>query len=212
MIQKEKEKHHKELIIELEEVELRKEDMLENESKYIVDYLYGISDIDKKINDYLLEFSIEDEWVVFYRCILRQKFLNKEYDKFRHIGKNIFLMRNDEDFEKWKKIVLVEKKVDEDIDEKIDTIIEEILKSISQEKITETYEVENEFKNLLKNYLIHSYDKKSEKYEIAIYNLDKFLKEEYRNKNIFFNKTNFFTNILKIDRAKISSIQKKYGC
>lgn len=211
MIQKEKEKHHKELIVELEEVELREEDIKKDESKYIVDYLYGISDIDKKVNDYLLEINLEDEWIVFYRCILRQKFLNKEYDKFRYIGKNIFLMRNDEDFEKWKKIVLVEKKVDEDIDEKIDEIIERILEGISKEKIAEAEEIETEFKRLLKNYLIYSYDKKSEKYELAIYNLDKFLKEEYKNKNIFFNKTNFFTNILKIDKAKISTIQKKYS-
>lgn len=211
MIQKEKEKHHKELIVELEEVELREEDSKDDESKYLVDYLYGISDIDKKVNDYLLEINLEDEWIVFYRCILRKKFLNKEYDKFRYIGKNIFLMRNDEDFEKWKKIVLVEKKVDEDIDEKIDEIIEKILKSISREKISEEEEIEIEFKRLLKNYLIYSCDKKSEKYELAIYNLDKFLKEEYKNKKIFFNKTNFFTNILKIDKAKISSIQKKYS-
>lgn len=211
MIQKEKEKHHKELIVELEEVELKEEIIKENESKYIVDYLYGISDIDKKINDYLLEVSLEDEWIVFYRCILRQKFLNKEYDKFKYIGRNIFLMRNEEDFEKWKKIVLAEKKVDENIDEKIDEIIEKILESISREKITETEEVEIEFKRLLKNYLIFIHDKKSEKYELAIYNLDKFLKEEYKNKKIFFNKTNFFTNILKIDKAKISTIQKKYS-
>ena len=134
MLKIEKEKHHKELIIELEEVELRNEDIKEGESKYIIDYLYGISDIDKKINDFLLEFGLDNEWVVFYRCILRQKFLNKRYDKFRYIGKNIFLMRNNEDFEKWEKIVLAEKKIDEDLDEKIDKIIEEILESITEEK------------------------------------------------------------------------------
>lgn len=211
MIQKEKERHHKELIVELEEVELRKEDIGENESKYIIDYLYGISDINQKINDYLFEFGLENEWVVFYRCILRQKFLNKEYDKFRYIGKNIFLMRNDEDFEKWKKIVLAENKVDENIDEKIEEIIEKILERILGEKIAESEEIEIEFKKLLKNYLIHSHNKKSENYEFAIFNLDKFLKEKYRNKSIFFNKTYFFTNILKIDKAKISNIQKKYS-
>lgn len=211
MIQKEKERHHKELIVELEEVELRKEDIGENESKYIIDYLYGISDINQKINDYLFEFGLENEWVVFYRCILRQKFLNKEYDKFRYIGKNIFLMRNDEDFEKWKKIVLAENKVDENIDEKIEEIIEKILERILGEKIAESEEIEIEFKKLLKNYLIHSHNKKSENYEFAIFNLDKFLKEKYRNKSIFFNKTSFFTNILKIDKAKISNIQKKYS-
>ena len=117
MLKIEKEKHHKELIIELEEVELRNEDIKEGESKYIIDYLYGISDIDKKINDFLLEFGLDNEWVVFYRCILRQKFLNKRYDKFRYIGKNIFLIRNNEDFEKWEKIVLAEKKIDEEVKE-----------------------------------------------------------------------------------------------
>lgn len=211
MLKIEKEKHHKELIIELEELELRNEDIKEGESKYIIDYLYGISDIDKKINDFLLEFGLDNEWVVFYRCILRQKFLNKRYDKFRHIGENIFLMRNDEDFEKWKKIVLAEKKIDEGLDEKIDEIIEKILESISREKITEIEEIETEFKRLLKNYLIFIQDKKSEKYELAIYNLDKFLKEERKNKKIFFDKTNFFTNILKINKSKINEIQKKYS-
>lgn len=211
MLKIEKEKHHKELIIELEEVELRNEDIKEGESKYIIDYLYGISDIDKKINDFLLEFGLDNEWVVFYRCILRQKFLNKRYDKFRYIGKNIFLMRNNEDFEKWEKIVLAEKKIDEDLDEKIDKIIKEILESITEEKIAKTEEVEIEFKKLLKNCLMHNQDKKSEEHELAIFTLDKFLKEEYRKKQIYFNKTNFFTDILKINKSRISEIQNKYS-
>lgn len=211
MIRREKERHHKELIIELEDIELREEDIGKNESKYIVDYLYGISDIDKKINDYLLEFGLEDEWIVFYRCILRKKYLTKEYDKYRYVDKNIFLMRNEKDFEKWKEIVLAEKKLDTDIDKKVELTIEKILEDISEEKIARTDEIEDEFKKLLKIYFIHSHNKKSEKYELSIYNLDVFLKREYKFKNIFFNKTNFFANILKIDKVRISNIQKKYS-
>ena len=104
MIKKEREKHHKELIIELEDIELNEKNLLEGESKYLVDYLYGISDIDKDVNNYLLELNLEDEWVVFYRCILRAKYLKGNYDKYKYIDRNIFLIRNGQDFQNWKKI------------------------------------------------------------------------------------------------------------
>ena len=58
---------------------------------------------------------------------------------------------------------------------------------------------------------MHNQDKKSEEHELAIFTLDKFLKEEYRKKQIYFNKTNFFTDILKINKSRISEIQNKYS-
>lgn len=211
MIKKEREKHHKELIIELEDIELNEKNLLEGESKYLVDYLYGISDIDKDVNNYLLELSLEDEWVVFYRCILRAKYLKGNYDKYKYIDRNIFLIRNVQDFENWKKIVLSEKKVDRDIDEESNEIIEKILETFKIEKISKTLDFENQFKDLLNVYILYSNDKKSQKYEKAVYELDKFLKKEYKNKNIFFNKTRLFDEILKINRDTINNIRKKYS-
>lgn len=211
MIKKEREKHHKELIIELEDIELNEKNLLEGESKYLVDYLYGISDIDKDVNNYLLELNLEDEWVVFYRCILRAKYLKGNYDKYKYIDRNIFLIRNGQDFENWKKIVLSEKKVDRDIDEESNEIIEKILETFKIEKISKTLDFENQFKDLLNVYILYSNDKKSQKYEKAVYELDKFLKKEYKNKNIFFNKTRLFDEILKINRDTINNIRKKYS-
>lgn len=211
MIKKEREKHHKELIIELEDIELNEKNLLEGESKYLVDYLYGISDIDKDVNNYLLELNLEDEWVVFYRCILRAKYLKGNYDKYKYIDRNIFLIRNGQDFENWKKIVLSEKKVDRDIDEESNEIIEKILEIFKIEKIAKTLDFENQFKELLNVYILYSNDKKSQKYEKAVYELDKFLKKEYKNKNIFFNKTRLFDEILKINRDTINNIRKKYS-
>ncbi len=211
MIKKEREKHHKELIIELEDIELNEKNLLEGESKYLVDYLYGISDIDKDVNNYLLELNLEDEWVVFYRCILRAKYLKGNYDKYKYIDRNIFLIRNGQDFENWKKIVLSEKKVDRDIDEESNEIIEKILEIFKIEKIAKTLDFESQFKELLNVYILYSNDKKSQKYEKAVYELDKFLKKEYKNKNIFFNKTRFFDEILKINRDTINNIRKKYS-
>lgn len=208
MIKKEREKHHKELIIELEDIELNEKNLLEGESKYLVDYLYGISDIDKDVNNYLLELNLEDEWVVFYRCILRAKYLKGNYDKYKYIDRNIFLIRNGQDFENWKKIVLSEKKVDRDIDEESNEIIEKILEIFKIEKIAKTLDFESQFKELLNVYILYSNDKKSQKYEKAVYELDKFLKKEYKNKNIFFNKTRFFDEILKINRDTINNIRK----
>lgn len=211
MIKKEREKHHKELIIELEDIELNEKNLLEGESKYLVDYLYGISDIDKDVNNYLLELNLEDEWVVFYRCILRAKYLKGNYDKYKYIDRNIFLIRNGQDFENWKKIVLSEKKVDRDIDEESNEIIEKILEIFKIEKIAKTLDFESQFKELLNVYILYSNDKKSQKYEKAVYELDKFLKKEYKNKNIFFNKTRLFDEILKINRDTINNIRKKYS-
>lgn len=185
--------------------------LLEGESKYLVDYLYGISDIDKDVNNYLLELSLEEEWVVFYRCILRAKYLKGNYDKYKYIDRNIFLIRNGQDFENWKKIVLSEKKVDRDIDEESNEIIEKILETFKIEKISKTLDFENQFKDLLNVYILYSNDKKSQKYEKAVYELDKFLKKEYKNKNIFFNKTRLFDEILKINRDTINNIRKKYS-
>lgn len=211
MIKKEREKHHKELIIELEDIELNEKNLLEGESKYLVDYLYGISDIDKDVNNYLLELNLEDEWVVFYRCILRAKYLKGNYDKYKYIDRNIFLIRNGQDLENWKKIVLSEKKVDRDIDEESNEIIEKILEIFKIEKIAKTLDFESQFKELLNVYILYSNDKKSQKYEKAVYELDKFLKKEYKNKNIFFNKTRLFDEILKINRDTINNIRKKYS-
>ena len=62
-------------------------------------------------------------------------------------------MRNEKDFEKWKEIVLTEKKLDTDIDKKVELTIEKILEDISEERIARTDEIEDEFKKLLKIYL-----------------------------------------------------------
>ncbi|MGL4954255.1 MAG: hypothetical protein ACRC4Y_02090, partial [Cetobacterium sp.] len=103
MLKKTKEKHHQEMLNELDEVILDKEYIIKDESPYLVDYLYGVSDIDSKIEEYLDETGLDEEWIIFYRCLVNKKVLDsEEYHKFRKIGETLFLMRNENDLEKFK--------------------------------------------------------------------------------------------------------------
>lgn len=210
MTLKEKNKHHKELLEELEDVEIDPSYIKENESSYLVDYLYGISDVEDIVNDYLREYDLNNEWIVFYRCILKKGYLGKEYNQFHQINKNIFLIRDEEDFKFWKERNMKEKeKITLNIEEEVESTIEKIENKLKKDNLFIKKETEEEFRKLLKNYLLERKGN-PESEEISIYKLDRFLQEKYKKKEILFNKTYFFTEILKINRSKISQIQKKY--
>lgn len=209
MTLKEKNKHHKELVKELEDIEIDQSYIKENESPYLVDYLYGISDIDEVVNDYLRENELNKEWIVFYRCILKKQYLEKGYDQFHYINKNIFLIRDEEDFEIWKEKNTKElEKINLNIEEELEKIITEIKEVFPRDNLFSNEEIKYEFYELLKNYLLVRKD--SSKSENTIFKLDEFLKKKYRAKEIFICKTKFFSEILKINKSKISQIQKKY--
>lgn len=217
MLVKEKKKHHEELIKELENVILEDKYIKLNESPYLIDYLYGYSDIDEEVNKFLDKMDLNEEWIVFYRCILKLKFLNGAYDKYKNLGKNIFLMRNKNDFEKWKKIIDVDE--NNEIDQKVNLVLKKLLDYIKEKKenkeikeIDELFlclETKNEFIKLLGKYL-EKKEKKDELYEKYLYEIDTMLGKAFKLKKIIFNKTCFIYDILDINRAKMSSIQKKY--
>lgn len=207
MIQKEKDKHQKELVIELNDIEISDEYLIENESPYLIDYLYGISDVEEEVKNIIKDLSLEDRWIILYRCILKKEYLKGKYDKFRMIGKNIFLIRNKEDIEIWKNKVLSESKIDYDLNERVEETLLKIKEEFRLDKLG-TDESLNELKKILEKYYINE---KTEKCEKIIYEMSIFLKRNYKEKMIYFSKTRFFRDILKLNNEKINKIQKKYG-
>lgn len=218
MLVKDRKKHHDELIRELEDVMLEEKYIEKDKSPYLIDYLYGYSDIDKEVNEFLDEMNLNEKWVVFYRCLLKLEFINGKYDKYRNIGKNIFLMRNTDDFEIWKKAIKCSENgyIKAEVDKKINSILDQTLeyvKNKGKENLTKTdelflcLETKDEFIKLLETIVLK---KEKEEYEKCVYKMDKVLKEAHESKKILFTKTDFFTYILKINRRKISKIQGKY--
>ena len=217
MLQKTKEKHHREMLIELDKIILNKEYILKDESPYLVDYLYGVSDIDSKIEEYLDETGLDEEWIMFYRCLISKKVLDLgEYHKFRKIGETLFLMRNENDLEKFS-----DDGVSKDLS-KIKDDVEEILKNLldlvknknnnnnpdlTKDDLFKCEDIKRQFLEFIKN---HNISENEEEKDKNIYKMDQFLKKAFSNNKIIFNKTDFFKEILGLSTSKISSIQNKY--
>lgn len=215
MLQKTKEKHHREMLIELDEIILNKEYILKDESPYLVDYLYGVSDIDSKIEEYLDETGLDEEWIMFYRCLISKKVLDLgEYHKFSKIGETLFLMRNENDLEKFS-----DDGVSKDLS-KIKDDVEEILKNLldlvknknnnpdlTKDALFKCEDIKRQFLEFIKN---HNISENEEEKDKNIYKMDQFLKKAFSNNKIIFNKTDFFKEILGLSTSKISSIQNKY--
>ncbi len=216
MLRKERIGYHKEMVLELEDVTLK--NIKYDESSYLVDYLYGISDVYSEVNDFLIEAKLDEEWVIFYRCIINKNILEKkEYYKFRKIDKNIFLLRDSNDFEKWKNHL---QKLDNiNLDEEIEEILTKIVKMVnskensssinSSDDLFKDENIKKRFMDLLKRYVSIT-EKKGEKCEALIYELDKFLMDTDTKTKIEFSKTEFMTKILGLNNSALSKIKKKY--
>lgn len=222
MLVKDRKRHHEELIRELEDVILEEKYIEKDKSPYLIDYLYGYSDIDKEVNEFLDEMKLNEKWVVFYRCLLNLEFINGKYDKYRNIGENIFLIRNENDFEKWKKAIKCSENGDikAEVGKKINLILDKTLEHVKNKdkknltKIDELFlclETKDEFIKLLEIIVLKKEKEEDEYYEKCIYETGKLLREAHKSKKILFTKTDFFTNILGINKSKISKIQDKYG-
>lgn len=215
MLKKTKEKHHREMLKELDEVILDKEYIIKDESPYLVDYLYGVSDIDSKVEEYLYEAGLDEEWIMFYRCLINKKVLDlDEYDKLKIIGETLFLMRNENDLEKFKgadvtKDLNETKDDTEKILEKLLTFIKEKENNpnLTEDDLFKCEGIKIQFLGFIKkhNTLTNEIEK-----EENIYKMDQFLKNAFSNKKIIFNKTDFFKEILHLNKSKINSIQNKY--
>ncbi|MGL5412031.1 hypothetical protein [Cetobacterium sp.] len=215
MVKEEKEIHHKKMLNELDEVILDKEYIIKDESPYLEDYLYGVSDIDSKIEEFLYETGLDEEWIMFYRCLISKKVLDlKEYHKFRKIGETLFLMRNENDLEKFKNDDVTKdlNKIKDDTEEILEKLLnftknKEKNPNLTEDDLFKCEDIKKEFVKLIKKYnlLEDEEDKKKN-----IYEMDQFLKNAVKNKKIKFNKTDFFKEILELSTSKISSIQNKY--
>ncbi|MGL5932581.1 MAG: hypothetical protein ACRCY7_06700 [Cetobacterium sp.] len=215
MLKKTKEKHHREMLNELDEVILDKEYIIKDESPYLVDYLYGVSDIDSKIEEYLDETGLDEEWIMFYRCLINKEVLNSdEYDKLKIIGEALFLMRNENDLEKFKNDDVTKdlNKIKDDTKEILEKLLNFIKNkennpNLTEDNLFDSEDIKGEFVGFIKE---HNALRSEEEKEKNIYKMDKFLKNAFSNKKIKFNKTDFFKEILGLNKSKINSIQNKY--
>ncbi|MGL5202053.1 hypothetical protein [Cetobacterium sp.] len=215
MLKKTKEKHHREMLNELDEVILDKEYIIKDESPYLVDYLYGVSDIDSKIEEYLDETGLDEEWIIFYRCLVNKKVLNSdEYDKLKIIGEALFLMRNENDLEKFKNDDVTKdlNKIKDDTEEILEKLLNFIKNkknnpNLTQDDLFKCEDIKGQFLKFIKK---HNTLRKEEEKEKNIHEIDKILKEAYSNNKIIFSKTDFYKEILKLSTSKISIIQNKY--
>lgn len=215
MLKKTKEKHHREMLNELDEVILDKEYIIKDESPYLIDYLYGVSDIDSKVEEYLYEAGLDEDWIMFYRCLINKEVLNSdEYDKLKIIGEALFLMRNENDLEKFKGADVIKdlnktKDDTEEILEKLLTFMKEKENNpnLTEDDLFESEDIKIQFLEFIEEYntLTDEEDRKKN-----IYKMDQFLKNAFTNKKIKFNKTDFFKEILGLNKSKINSIQNKY--
>lgn len=200
------------------------EDFIENkESKYLADYLYGVSEIRKEILDKLSENNLDSEWILIHRVLVRKNEFEKgEFYKLEELNKNIFLARNKDDLtvfldQKEKKYLinieseyeeLVKKIKIEFLNDKDGKYIDVFLYK-AEDKRKEDNELEkfkSKFDDLLKKYITALKTKNNELEENTIHNLDIHLKDSGRK----ITKTDFFTKILEINKTKISKIQTKF--
>ena len=100
MLKKTKDEHIKNMMKELSEVKISTK---EGESPYLVDYLYGVSDVEKEIKEYFESyFSSEEEWILISRVLISREILKKkEYHKISTGNSEYFLMRDLEDIIKF---------------------------------------------------------------------------------------------------------------
>ena len=83
------------------------------------------------------------------------------------------------------------------------------MSDLNREDLFKSEDIKNDFIELIQNF-VRSEKKDEEENEKIIYKLDKFLAKALKNEEIIFSKIDFFKEILKISKSKISSIQKKY--
>ncbi len=215
MLKKDKEKHHREMLIELDEILLDKEYIIEDESPYLVDYLYGVSDINSKVEEYLSETGLNKEWIIFYRCLISKEILDSgEYYQLRKFGETLFLMRNENDLKKFmsndvKKDLNKIKDYTKEILEKLLNFVKNKDKNfnLNENDLFKSEDIKRQFLEFITKHNTLKNEKEKEK---NIYEMDQFLKKAFSNNKIIFNKTDFFKEILGLNTSKISSIQNKY--
>lgn len=201
------------MIAELETITLQDEYIRENESSYLIDYLYGISDLDLEVNSLLSELGLEDHWIVFYRCLIKSDILEKgQYDKLRKYKENLFLIRDELDLEEVKEF-LGHQKI-EKTENELNGLLEKI-EEIAKEK-NKTYDdlfcdnlIKKKFEELLESHISLDEKNNKDKWEKSIFDLDSFLMEKDVKAKIEFTKTEFMTKVLGLNNAKLAGIKKR---
>gem|GEM_PF-5699075 len=171
MLKKTKDEHIKNMMKELSEVKISTK---EGESPYLVDYLYGVSDVEKEIKEYFESyFSSEEEWILISRVLISREILKKkEYHKISTGNSEYFLMRDLEDIIKFKKYY----------EHKIEHILSEVKEKTEKvinkyEKIINDSDLFNEFKELTEAFLYARKIKDNSGLITTNYHLGEFMKE-----------------------------------
>ena len=176
------------------------------------------------ILDILSKNSLANDWFLIHRVLVkREEFKKSEFYEFKELNKNIFLARNDDDLTRF--LDQIQKKYSVDIEKEYEEIIDKIKDKFlnnkggeykdvflykaeeKRGKDNELEEFKNAFDNLLKEYIMAFKNKNIEKKEESIYNLDVHLKNSGRK----ITKTDFFTQVLGINKTKVAEIQKKFN-
>lgn len=209
---------------ELGYIEIPKNFIKKGESKYLVDYLYGVSDIERKALDILFKNSLDSDWILIHRVLVkREEFEKSKFYEFEELNKNIFLARNEHDLTRF--LDHIQKKYSVDIEKEYEDIVDKIKDKFlknkdgdykdvflykaeeKRKKDNKLQEFKNVFDNLLRRYLIALKNKNIKEEEESIYKLDVHLKNSGRR----IIKTDFFNDILGINKTRISEIQKKFN-
>lgn len=223
MLLKEKKYHHIEMIAELETFTLQDKYIRENESPYLIDYLYGVSDLDQEVSNFLSEIGLEDRWIIFYRCLIKSDILEKkQYDKLRKYKENLFLIRDELDLKEIKEF-LESQKIEKteiqliDLLEKIKDMVNQKNKEKGKQDEIDSIDdlfcdgsIKENFVKLLKTYINLDKKKNKDEWEKSIYDLDVFLMEKDVTTKIEFTKTDFMEKVLKLSKDKVAKIKKKY--
>lgn len=223
MLLKEKKYHHIEMIAELETFTLQEKYIRENESPYLIDYLYGVSDLDQEVSNFLSEIGLEDRWIIFYRCLIKSDILEKkQYDKLRKYKENLFLIRDELDLKEIKEF-LESQKIEKteiqliDLLEKIKDMVNQKNKEKGKQDEIDSIDdlfcdgsIKENFVKLLKTYINLDKKKNKDEWEKSIYDLDVFLMEKDVTTKIEFTKTDFMEKVLKLSKDKVAKIKKKY--
>lgn len=221
MLKLEFEKFYKSLLDEAEGIFLPESLRRENQSIYLIDYLYGVSDIHKEVEKILEENFPKEEWKLFYRCLINIEILKKDgFDKIKKFEPNLFLMRDETDLENWENhIRKISKKDSNIISEEADKKVNEILAALLEykgfteiDKLFKSEEAKNSVLKLLRKYCAATGE---ENQMNAVAELDNYLKNE--KKQLAFNKTGFYENVLyklekrfTLNNSYISKAQKNY--
>lgn len=157
------------------------------ESPYFNDYLYGISDVTEKVEEFL-EGKKDKDWVLFYQVLLlKENLKNTGYFLYSQNKNTYFLMRNDSDFEIFKRFYLGQRDIDKKPYEKeIGKILSKYKDRLNDEKLAD------KFKSLLENYFIYKDYNGTDEYIISTVELGEFLKEKKRKGKIGFKQAEFF--------------------